>query len=129
VRIQNKSALNVIAWAQRHPTVEVTGIIASSGRVIPMSNISKTPGTHYAWDAAEMKRVFAEMDTKDEEPSAFYHSHPNGRPDPSEVDMQGAMNPGMVYVIAYLHVNHWHLSAWLCLEPGVLVGEPLDYVP
>jgi len=129
MKIQQGSWDHIIEWAMRFPHVEVCGMVASTGRVIPMRNESAMPTSQYQWGVQEMREQFSEMDRRGEEPIAFYHSHPNGKPDPSEVDMVGALNAGMVYLIAYQGEAGWTLSAWLCLEPGILVGEPLDVVP
>ena len=128
MKLHQESVDHIIEWSMRFPHVEVCGMVADSGRVIPMKNESSQPDTQYQWGVEEMRAQFWEMDKRHEEPVAFYHSHPSGKPDPSEVDMIGALNAGMIYLIAYQGDAGWTLSAWLCLEPGILVGEPLDVV-
>jgi desampylase len=136
----------ILKWASTFPTVEVTGLVSHGNdpgeeRVVVMQNISSTPETDYAWHPQEMVHQYQEMDKRGHKPLAFYHSHPNGRSDPSEIDMKAAMQVGMVYLVAYpvtantkdygavRHVvdgGGWRLSAWLCMEPGILIAEPLD---
>lgn len=124
----------ILMWASKNPVVEVTGFVEQLGHaqlVVPMQNVSRTPETDYRWDEREMARVFDVMHNEGGECIAYYHSHPNGRREPSEVDMQAALQPGMMYLIAYPDGTrwtgkpHWHLSAWECIEQGILIEASL----
>lgn len=131
--LSKSTKASIIAHASATPDVEVCGIVDSSGHVYVMRNTSPTPETHYAWDPKDMVMAYRVMDDKGEHPTAFYHSHPNGKKEPSETDMRGALNEGMVYLIVYphppFHAGHatkWWISGWRCTEPGILVHESLD---
>lgn len=116
-------------WAQRFPTVEVSGIVARGPHgdvVIPMRNVHKDPERYFAWDREDMGDAYTRMDQQGEHPVAFYHSHPNGRPTPSEADMEGALNVGMHYLILYPHHGLWMFTAWECIEMGILISVPLE---
>lgn len=131
LRLTVTSTRHVLKWAMDHPLVEVTGMVVedASGaqRVQPMQNVAGDPTKYYAWDTTEMRQVFRRMDSLQERPVAIYHSHPGGKSDPSEADMQGALMQGMYYLIAYpdstLPVPEvvWRLSTWECIEPGILL--------
>lgn len=121
----------ILRWAESHPTIEVTGLVAEGPhgqRVQPMKNIARRPEAYYEWDPKEMVTAWALMDDLREEPLAYYHSHPNGRPDPSERDMEGALHEGIYHLIVYPLADParypepiWRLSAWECIEPGILM--------
>jgi proteasome lid subunit RPN8/RPN11 len=147
LQLNQETVAQLVRWASKHPTIEVTGIVARSRgheRVLPMRNTAAQPDRYYAWDAAEMRDQYSDMDLNGEEPVAFYHSHPNGRSAPSEADMEGALNPGMHYVIVYPEAHEltsgmsdiplriykvWSISAWECIDHGILVGAELVVVP
>lgn len=137
----------IIGWASKHPTIEVTGFVKRmpTGQQVhvPMTNEHPEPTKHYRWSMSEMVVEWDKMDHEMAKPIAYYHSHPNGLSEPSETDMTAALQPGLVYLIAYpesqeltsgdgpepiARVTQWQLSAWLCLEMGILVGEDLRVV-
>ena len=124
-RLQRNAYDEIIRWVEEHPTIEVTGFVKKmpSGTqvVIPMQNVAKDPAHDYAWDPAEMKEQWDLMDGQLAEPIAYYHSHPTGLAEPSETDMQYAYQTDLIYLIA----GRGQLTAWLCLEPGILVNERL----
>jgi desampylase len=145
----NQSTIaQIVRWATQHPAIEITGIVARDRggyeSVTPMRNVAKDPTRYYAWDPADMRQAYERMDINHEEPVAFYHSHPNGRSDPSEADMEGALNPGMHYIIVYPETHElksgmsdtplrvdkvWSISTWECIDHGILVGAELVVVP
>lgn len=53
-----------------------------------------------------------------------YHSHPNGRAEPSETDMATAWQTGMIWVISALDMEHMETRAYLREETG-FVAVPL----
>jgi desampylase len=144
MKLKLESMFRITDWAAKHPEIEVTGFVKRFGSgmevVVPMRNLSSTPTTDYAWDTTEMMEQWAQMDRENSEPIAIYHSHPGGRSEPSEVDMQAALMVDMMYIIAYpesheLHsgdgtllrtVLDWRVSGWRCLEQGILMSEPLE---
>jgi desampylase len=144
-----KQAYNkIIQQASRFPSVEVTGAVANNTEhedpllqwVVPMQNVSRNPTTEYAWDPAEMKACWDNFDTLGFRPVAIYHSHPGGKPDPSETDMLNAYQVGFFYLIAYpkrvsldldstvMPVQEWAISAWECISTGILVDADLVIV-
>lgn len=125
----------ITEWAKQHPDIEVTGFIARGPeglRVQPMQNIHPNPHAYYEWSPGEMMERWAHMDACAEEPLVYYHSHPRGLPSPSEEDMRGALTAGIYHLIVYPcrddmgGADCWHVSAWECVTPGILVKVELE---
>jgi proteasome lid subunit RPN8/RPN11 len=151
MKITEQAQREILAHAANYPDVEVTGYVCEKtfpGSAVAqwtrqMTNMSNTPESEYAWGVREMKDEWADMDRLHRRPIAIYHSHPGGKPDPSETDMKNAMQPGMFYLIAYPESidcrtgggelirrdKMWCLTAWECLELGVLVQADLKVLP
>ena len=126
--------------AARHPQVEVTGFVAEGPtgeqRVQQMRNVSPYPDKYYDWDAVQMMEEYVRLDARNEQPILIYHSHPKGKPDPSETDMLGALHLGMHYGILYPNVtemysgpDRWELSTWECIDMGILLHAPHEVTP
>lgn len=129
MEISKSAVQDLCGWAQRHPNVEVCGIVArgpKGDRVIPMRNVHRQPDRYYEWATGDMVREYDLMDGRGEHPIAFYHSHPSGRPTPSDTDMTGAFNVGMHYLILYPEGGLWMVSAWECVSMGILIGASLE---
>lgn len=147
LRLQQATVIEVLRWAQAHPTLEVCGFVWCLGEqqvVNPLRNTHPDPTRYYSVDARELAEVYRVMDQRGGEPLAFYHSHPGGKPDPSEQDMLGAMNVGMHYLIVYpwepqfskdqaaFHGAEgpiWRLSAWECIGMQILVEDQYEVIP
>jgi proteasome lid subunit RPN8/RPN11 len=118
--------------AKRHSHIEICGMIwqhpSGMQTVWSLSNMHSQPDRFYTIDPAELKRGYEAMDSAGCTLLAFYHSHPSGKPDPSETDMQGALNEGVHYLIVYPVAGEWRVSAWECIEMGVLVGDEVRVV-
>jgi proteasome lid subunit RPN8/RPN11 len=139
ITLKRDTIKGVLKWASDHPVVEVCGMVwqhntSSVQTVVPLSNIHSEPDRYYAIDHKEMQQAYQWMAAQDCHLIAFYHSHPGGKPDPSEADMEGALNVGVHYLIAYpdeanaypgTKSKHWRISAWDCIEMGILVGDDI----
>jgi proteasome lid subunit RPN8/RPN11 len=145
LRLNKSTVQALIREAATQPDREVCGLVwGSEGlraqTVSPLRNIHSEPDRYYRTDPLEIKEVFDAMDLEGGSPIAWYHSHPSGKPDPSETDMAGAFDSEMLYVILYpdreLHSKMageafgeeapWRLSVWECLSPGVLVQSSYE---
>jgi desampylase len=133
VLLLNKATVRqLIGWASRDPETEVCGMVwglQGSQVVEPLANVHPQPEKYYRTAPKDVKEAFDSMDRFGGEPIAWYHSHPGGKPDPSEEDMAGAMNPGMHYLILYPDAGQWLLSAWECTESGVLLRDEYEVGP
>jgi desampylase len=142
LRLQKATVAAILREAEATPTVEVCGLVwaskAGEQTVVPLRNSHKEPERYYDIDPAELLAAYRRMEEAEGAPLAFYHSHPNGTPDPSEADMMGAMNTGMHYLIAYPWRRDdmvlpgepcepvWRLSTWECIMMQVLVEDQYE---
>jgi desampylase len=129
----NKSTIKILQrWAARHEAIEICGMVwqhLESGvqTVWALQNTHSDPSRYYAIDHLELQDAFRMMEKANSVQLAFYHSHPGGKPDPSEADMEGALNVGLHYLILYPQDGNeeWGISAWDCIEMGILVGDDI----
>ena len=94
----------IVAHARRDHPDEACGIVAGPIgsdrplRHVAMENAERSP-TFYRIDATEQRRVWAEMDDRDEEPVVVYHSHTATEAYPSRTDVALASIPGAHYLL------------------------------
>ena len=92
----------IVAHARRDHPDEACGLVAGQGgrptRVIPMANAARSP-TFYEMDPLEQLRAFNEMDDRDEDLLAIYHSHTMTEAYPSRTDVSIAGYPEAHYVL------------------------------
>lgn len=146
LRLQKATVVEILRWASSSPDVEVCGLVWATERgqtVHPLKNVHPEPATYYRTAPKDVRDAFTAMDEQGGEPLAWYHSHPGGKPDPSEEDMAGAFNVGMHYLIAYPwnravvepmlpgepEDRVWRLSTWECLEIGMLLQTDCEVTP
>lgn len=131
LRIRPEQLREMIAHCQREAPNEACGFV--SGRdyqatvVYPMTNIDPSP-VSFLMDPQEQMRIFNEMDERGEELVAIYHSHPEGRPFPSQKDIDMAAYPEPVYLIFSLQngveVRAFRIEERKVTEVGILI-EPV----
>jgi proteasome lid subunit RPN8/RPN11 len=92
----------IVAHARRDHPDEACGLVAGRDdrptRVIPMANAARSP-TFYEMDPLEQLRAFNEMDDRDEDLLAIYHSHTMTEAYPSRTDVSIAGYPEAHYVL------------------------------
>ena len=102
--ISRNLAEQMIAHAKADHPDEACGVIAGEigsdlpSRYIPMLNAARSP-TFYEFDAADLLRLYREMDAADEEPIVIYHSHTSTQAYPSRTDIAYAAEPNAHYVL------------------------------
>ena len=100
---------------------ECVGLLFGQGekveRRVPLTNIADA-STRYFAAPAELFAALREADTKGDDLLAIYHSHPNGRQTPSEIDRKEA------------HYDAAHLIAvpQLGVLRGFTLGELVEEV-
>lgn len=62
----------------------------------------------YRMDPRDQLRIFKDLESKDLDLVAIYHSHPQGPPLPSMTDIDQAYYPEAVYLIWYLNRGVWN---------------------
>ena len=94
----------ILAHARRDHPDEACGIVAGPIgsdrplRHVPLENAERSP-TFYRIDATEQRRVWGEMDDRDEEPIVIYHSHTATEAYPSRTDVEIAGYPDAHYLL------------------------------
>lgn len=116
MQISSQALHNAIEHAQASPDKEVCGMFVqrldSDIWYLPMVNTSKQPALHFEISVDQMIDVMDEgMDLV-----ALFHSHPNGRQEPSAIDIQ-------TFPVHY--VDHGLIYAFL--GSGVLASEVIYY--
>jgi len=89
--------------ARRTPNDECCGLLAGRDGVIaftfPSSNVSPCPATSYEIAPSEIFHRIREMRSASLELLGIYHSHPNGKNEPSPTDVARAYYPDAAYFI------------------------------
>jgi proteasome lid subunit RPN8/RPN11 len=93
----------------------VGGMLQCSLAVYPIDNIHQSP-VRFLMDPAQQLRVFQDLDEKNWDLLAIYHSHPNGPAHPSPTDMEEAAYPEAVNLIWSRRNKSWNCRAFLIRE-------------
>ena len=108
---------------QAHPN-ECCGILFGNKetitRIQPAKNVHTTPETHFELDPAAL--IAAHKAERDGGPKiiGYYHSHPNGLPEPSKTDQASAAGDGKTWAI----IGQDEIRFWLDRPDGF---KPLSY--
>jgi len=110
---------------------EACGLLAGkSGTVVafyPITNVDGSP-VQYRLDPQQQLRAMLEIDDRDWDLSAIFHSHTRTRAYPSQTDIALAFYPDTLYVILSLAIDqHPDLRAYRIVE-GVVTEEPIVIV-
>jgi proteasome lid subunit RPN8/RPN11 len=128
----------IIAHARQDHPDEACGMIAGPlgsdrpERFIPMHNAAGSP-TYYEFVKDEERKVWREMDDRDEEAVVIYHSHTMTEAVPSRTDLYRASVPTAHYVLVSTREAEtaefrsyrlvWDEAAW---EPVEFTEEPVQ---
>ena len=92
------------AHARRDPAIECCGLLAGCGgavtRIFPAANAAENPATSYEIAPKEIFERMREMRAQGIEMLGIYHSHPNGKNEPSPRDIDRAYYSEAAYFIA-----------------------------
>jgi [CysO sulfur-carrier protein]-S-L-cysteine hydrolase len=112
-----------------HPD-EACGVLAGPAggdrpeRFVAMTNAERSP-TFYRFDSMEQLQVWREMDERDEEPIAIYHSHTATEAYPSRTDISYAMEPAAHYLlVSTREPDDTEVRSFRILD-GVVTEEPV----
>lgn len=93
----------MLQYAQEVPSQECCGLLAGRdgliARVLPATNAAGETRKNYEIAPEELFRVMREIRAAGLELLGVYHSHPNGKNEPSERDVERAYYPDLAYFI------------------------------
>jgi proteasome lid subunit RPN8/RPN11 len=103
VRINETTSARITQHALSDPTRECCGLLAGRDGVIthvfPAANSASNPATAYEIAPREIFDRMREMRAAGLDLLGIYHSHPNGKNDPSPRDVESAYYPDAAYFI------------------------------
>lgn len=125
--LTHAQAQQVIAHARADAPREACGVIVGRNdravEIIPIPNTAADSLHNYYMDERRLAEVLMSLETRGLKLVGFYHSHPQGDPIPSAVDIRQATYPDTPYLIAGLK-GEARLAAWL-LRRGQVTPVPL----
>jgi proteasome lid subunit RPN8/RPN11 len=102
VRIRREVLAGLRERAQREPARECCGLLAGRDaitHIFPATNAASEPATAYEIAPKELFRLVREIRAGGLELMGIYHSHPNGKNEPSARDIEQAYYPDVAYFI------------------------------
>ena len=117
VPIREEVLARVADHASRDPQVECCGLLAGREGIItrayPAENVSANPATAYEIAPREIFDLMREMRAAGLDLLGIYHSHPNGKNEPSPRDIESAYYPDAAYfIISPLAAAPWPIRAF-----------------
>lgn len=95
----------------------------TSMAVFPVTNILHSR-SRYRMDPEEQIKIFNQLDENQWELLAIYHSHLQGRGDPSSIDIAEAMYPGVIYIIWFRLNTLWECKGYL-IDKNIVNQVPI----
>lgn len=110
---------------------EACGLLAGKSGTVdefyPIDNVDSSP-VQYRLDPQQQLQAMLEIDDRDWELCAIFHSHTRTRAYPSQTDIALAFYPDTLYVILSLaHDQHPDLRAYRIVG-GAVTEEPIEIV-
>lgn len=123
VTVSSELLERIVAQAEATPAVEVCGLIFGATNLIegigPCANVASDPATRFEIDSASL--LTAHRHARSGGPSIIghYHSHPSGRPVPSQCDAMMAEPDNALWLI----VAACDVRAWRAVVEGQVHGR------
>jgi proteasome lid subunit RPN8/RPN11 len=131
--LEDKLYLNKIHWQfmlddiNQRSMEEACGLVAgvdqTSYAVYPVMNILHSP-VRYRMDPEQQLKFFNQIDENLWQLLAIYHSHLQGPPGPSQIDVAEAAYPGVIYLIWSPTNGEWGCQGYL-IEKGRVDQIPI----
>jgi proteasome lid subunit RPN8/RPN11 len=121
--ISSELLARLAALAAASPEAEVCGLLLGRGNeveaILPAANVAAMPAMHFEVDPAAL--IGAHRASREGGPQVIgcYHSHPNGRAEPSAEDAAQASPDGQFWII----VAQGSASCWKSLPKGARHGR------
>jgi proteasome lid subunit RPN8/RPN11 len=130
-RIEGHFVQEMVAQSRKEAPDECCGILAGPpGQVAALyrtTNASASP-VRYSIDPKEILRIAQEVEEKDWEMTAFYHSHTHSQAYPSATDIQLAFWPDSLYLIISLSDPQQPVIRGFYMRDGQVAEEELEIV-
>jgi [CysO sulfur-carrier protein]-S-L-cysteine hydrolase len=119
----------IVAHARAEAPNECCGVVATSDgraeRVFPATNKFASP-LRFEIDESDLIAIWRAIDEGDLDLGAIYHSHTRTPPEPSQTDVNGAVNwPGALWVIVGLADGEPEVRTWSIADGQV---SPVELV-
>lgn len=112
----------MLAHAAAADPAECCGLLFGPGeailRIAPATNVSEDPGRAFEIDPAVLIAAERAMRQGGERIIGHYHSHPNGRAEPSPRDAAAAALDGRLWIV----IAGGQITAWRAIQGGALLG-------
>ena len=103
IRISAATLAELRAHCARARPEEACGLLVGAGgeveRIEPAENVAEDRSRRFEVDPRLLLRVHRELRDGPLSVLGVYHSHPEGRPEPSAVDLEKALDPELVWLI------------------------------
>jgi len=133
IRIPQTIIDDMIAHAKKGKPEEICGILSGHGNVVTRAyraqNVAEEPIVTYNFLPQDQYRIFKDIDEREEEMVAIYHSHPASPAYPSATDLRLAFYPEASYIILSLARPEQPVVRAFRLEDGnieEMTIEPFD---
>lgn len=123
LRITREALEQIVRQARKDHPIESCGIVAATAgemvahRVVTMKNHAASP-EFFRFDSQEQFRVCRDLESRDEECVAIYHSHTGSEAYPSKDDIDHAGYPEVHYLI----VSTWEHARVLMRSFRIIDG-------
>jgi len=101
--VPGHACYKMLCEAANKPTQEICGIILQDWTVVPITNVAESDAEFYM-DETELLRWMIKTNG---DLLGVYHSHPNGRPHPSDVDETFTYPLYRYFIAAGSHLYEW----------------------
>ena len=103
IQVSRDVRANMLEHAWREPTLECCGLLAGRGGIIthvfPAVNVAADPAKGYEIAPRQIVDMMREFRARKLEFLGIYHSHPNGKNEPSARDIELAYYSEAIYFI------------------------------
>lgn len=119
---------NLLDWAAASPDAEICGLLAGRGHtveaLIPARNIAADPARSFEIDPATLLAAHRSVRQHGQRVIGHWHSHPNGRLEPSARDAARALDNGQIWLI----LAGGGMAAWIARSQpaGAARFEPVE---
>jgi proteasome lid subunit RPN8/RPN11 len=105
--VSNEIVPEILKHAQKQPCEECCGLLAGDGRIITRAfaarNAAEEKTKNYEMAPEELFRLMREIRGAGLRLMGIYHSHPNGKNEPSARDIERAYYPEAAYLVLSPH--------------------------